>query len=166
MKRMLAVLAVLALPAAAPAQGKVSDDVVRIGVLTDMTGYYSDLAGPGSVLAVQMAVADLGGKVHTLQRAQDVARQAARAAAEAAFAPSAIKGDAASVDPGRAVQAGQAYLSAAGISGTVSVAGDTVTVQTTTTYTPVILGLAGIGTQTVTGESTARLERALQGVQR
>jgi len=41
-----------------------------------------------------------------------------------------------------------------------------VTVQTTTTYTPVILGLAGIGTRTVTGESTARLERALQGVQR
>ncbi|MFZ0157564.1 MAG: pilus assembly protein TadG-related protein [Kineosporiaceae bacterium] len=134
-----------------------------------------DDAGSVSVFALIAATilvmfvgvaADLGGKVHTLQRAQDVARQAARAAAEAAFAPSAIKGDAASVDPGRAVQAGQAYLSAAGISGTVSVAGDTVTVQTTTTYTPVILGLAGIGTQTVTGESTARLERALQGVQR
>jgi branched-chain amino acid transport system substrate-binding protein len=59
----LAMAAVLALPAAAAAQGKVSDDVVRIGVLTDMTGYYSDLAGPGSVLAVKMAVDDFGGKV-------------------------------------------------------------------------------------------------------
>jgi branched-chain amino acid transport system substrate-binding protein len=45
------------------ADPKISDDVVRIGVLTDMTGAYSDLAGPGSVLAVQMAVADFGGKV-------------------------------------------------------------------------------------------------------
>src|SRR5512139_1031635 len=50
---------------AAPAVGaeKVSDGVVRIGVLTDMTGYYSDLAGAGSVLAARMAVEDLGGKV-------------------------------------------------------------------------------------------------------
>jgi branched-chain amino acid transport system substrate-binding protein len=56
-------LVLAALPTAATAQGKVSDDVVRIGVLTDMTGYYSDLAGPGSVLAVKMAVADFGGKV-------------------------------------------------------------------------------------------------------
>jgi branched-chain amino acid transport system substrate-binding protein len=51
--------------AATPAQqkGKFSDGVVKIGVLTDMTGYYSDLAGPGSVLAAQMAVEDFGGKV-------------------------------------------------------------------------------------------------------
>jgi branched-chain amino acid transport system substrate-binding protein len=56
--------AVVALSAAgALAQGKVSDDVVRIGVLTDMTGYYSDLAGAGSVLAARMAVEDFGGKV-------------------------------------------------------------------------------------------------------
>jgi branched-chain amino acid transport system substrate-binding protein len=32
--------------------------VVKIGVLTDMTGYYSDLAGPGSVLATKMAIED------------------------------------------------------------------------------------------------------------
>ena len=37
---------------------KVSDGVVKIGVLTDMSGTYSDLAGPGSLLAVQMAVED------------------------------------------------------------------------------------------------------------
>ena len=34
--------------ARAAAQAKISDGVVKIGVLTDMTGYYSDLAGPGS----------------------------------------------------------------------------------------------------------------------
>ena len=50
-----------AFAAAAPAQ--VSNDVVKIGVLTDLSGAYSDLAGPGSVLAVKMAVEDFGGKV-------------------------------------------------------------------------------------------------------
>jgi branched-chain amino acid transport system substrate-binding protein len=63
-----ATLALLAAPgparAADPApDGKVSDGKVKIGVLTDMTGFYSDLAGPGSVLAVKMAVEDFGGKV-------------------------------------------------------------------------------------------------------
>lgn len=115
------------------------------------------------VMFVGVAV-DLSGAVHTMQRAQDVARQAARSAAEAAHAPSAIRGDAASVDPARAVQAGQTYLAAAGVSGSVSVTGDAVTVQTTASYTPVILSLVGIGTRTVTGSSTARLERALRGV--
>jgi branched-chain amino acid transport system substrate-binding protein len=52
--------AALRAPAAEP---KISDGVVKIGVLTDMTGYYSDLAGQGSVLAARMAVDDFGGKV-------------------------------------------------------------------------------------------------------
>ena len=42
----------------AGAASKISDGVVKIGVLTDMSGTYSDLAGPGSLVAVQMAVAD------------------------------------------------------------------------------------------------------------
>jgi type II secretory pathway pseudopilin PulG len=115
------------------------------------------------VMFVGVAV-DLGAKVHTLQLAQDAARQAARAAGEAAHAPSAVRGDPAVVDPGRAVQAGQAYLEAVGIDGSVTVAGDLVTVRTTATYVPVILAIAGIGPQTVTGSSTARLERTVQGV--
>jgi branched-chain amino acid transport system substrate-binding protein len=44
-------------------QEKISDKVVRIGVLTDMSGLYSDFAGKGAVEAVRMAVADVGGKV-------------------------------------------------------------------------------------------------------
>jgi branched-chain amino acid transport system substrate-binding protein len=51
------------LASGALAQEKVSGGTVKIGVLTDMTGYYSDLAGPGSVLAARMAVEDFGGKV-------------------------------------------------------------------------------------------------------
>ncbi|KJC48571.1 ABC transporter permease [Bradyrhizobium sp. LTSP849] len=48
---------------AGQAAAQVSDDVVKIGVLTDMSGQYSDLNGPGSLLAAQMAAADFGGKV-------------------------------------------------------------------------------------------------------
>ncbi|TRZ98552.1 MAG: ABC transporter substrate-binding protein [Deltaproteobacteria bacterium] len=44
--------------ATAGAATKASDGVVKIGVLTDMSGTYSDLAGPGALIAVQMAVAD------------------------------------------------------------------------------------------------------------
>lgn len=44
-------------------QSKVSGDVVKIGVLTDMTGVYADLGGQGSVVAAQMAIDDFGGKV-------------------------------------------------------------------------------------------------------
>ena len=36
---------------------------VRIGVLSDMSGMYRDIMGPGSVLAAKMAVEDFGGKV-------------------------------------------------------------------------------------------------------
>jgi len=58
-------LASLLCAAAAPlaAQSKISGDVVKIGVLTDMTGVYADLGGQGSVVAAQMAIDDFGGKV-------------------------------------------------------------------------------------------------------
>ena len=39
---------------------------IRIGVLTDMSGPFSDDNGPGSVVAAQMAAADAGGKVGNL----------------------------------------------------------------------------------------------------
>ena len=43
--------------------GKLSGDVLRIGVLTDMSGIYADLSGKGAVEAVRMAVEDFGGKM-------------------------------------------------------------------------------------------------------
>lgn len=56
----------MALAAAAPApaqQIKGSGGPLRIGVLTDMSGVFSDISGPGAVTAVKMAVEDFGGKV-------------------------------------------------------------------------------------------------------
>ena len=45
------------------AQDKISGDVVKIGVLTDMSGAYAGNVGPGSVLATKLAIEDFGGKV-------------------------------------------------------------------------------------------------------
>ena len=47
----------------AMAQGKLSGDTVKIGVLTDMSGLYADYGGPGAVAAAKMAVKDFGGKM-------------------------------------------------------------------------------------------------------
>ncbi|MBU3725038.1 MAG: ABC transporter substrate-binding protein [Burkholderiaceae bacterium] len=41
----------------------ISDNEVRIGVLTDLSGIYSAIEGPGAVLAAQMAARDFGGKI-------------------------------------------------------------------------------------------------------
>lgn len=41
----------------------ISDDVVKIGVLADMSGVYGDICGRGCVTAVEMAVEDFGGTV-------------------------------------------------------------------------------------------------------
>lgn len=46
------------------AQPKISDGVVKIGVLTDMSGQFSHESGKGSVTAIQMAIEDFGGKVN------------------------------------------------------------------------------------------------------
>ncbi|MDW3683499.1 ABC transporter substrate-binding protein [Cupriavidus sp. CV2] len=48
---------------AAAQPGKISDGVVKIGVLTDMSSIFSDIGGKGSLVAAQMAVDDFGGKV-------------------------------------------------------------------------------------------------------
>ena len=45
------------------AQDKISGGVVKIGVMNDLSGPYSDLAGTKSVDAAKMAVEDFGGKV-------------------------------------------------------------------------------------------------------
>jgi branched-chain amino acid transport system substrate-binding protein len=61
---LISVVAAIAGIAGASAQtATISDDVVRIGVLTDMSGQFSHESGEGAVTAVKMAVEDFGGKV-------------------------------------------------------------------------------------------------------
>jgi len=47
-----------------PGLAQISNDVVKLGVLDDMSGPYADIQGPGDVVAVKMAVEDFGGQVN------------------------------------------------------------------------------------------------------
>ncbi len=66
LKKLTAVCAVTCaslLGAAPPAQAQISGDVIRIGIITDMSSVYADLDGQGGVEAIKMAIADAGGTV-------------------------------------------------------------------------------------------------------
>ncbi|KRC71038.1 ABC transporter permease [Achromobacter sp. Root83] len=57
-------IAMATAPAVAQAQpAAVSDDVVRLGLILDMSGIYADVTGKGSATAAEMAIADFGGTV-------------------------------------------------------------------------------------------------------
>ena len=63
MKKLLTTAIATTLMAGA-AQAQMSDDMVKIGYLADMSGTYRDLAGPNGLIALEMAVADFGGQVN------------------------------------------------------------------------------------------------------
>jgi branched-chain amino acid transport system substrate-binding protein len=65
MRSITALIVVLGAVALTPgaAQAQISDDVVKIGVLTDMSSVYADGTGRGSLTAAQMAAEDFGGSV-------------------------------------------------------------------------------------------------------
>ena len=50
--------------AATPAQAQISGDVIKIGIITDMSGVYADIDGQGGVEAIKMAIADMGGAIN------------------------------------------------------------------------------------------------------
>lgn len=108
------------------------------------------------LLAAIGLVVDGGGKVRALQRADEAAREAARAGSQMLDVPSAVRGNGLRVDPAAAARAARAYLRAAGVDGTVTVEGNAVRVATRITYEPVFLGFAGVGPLTVTAEASAR----------
>ncbi len=43
----------------APVSAQISGDTVKIGILTDMSGVYGDIDGPGGVESIRMAIADM-----------------------------------------------------------------------------------------------------------
>ena len=61
--KLLALAVLIVVSGYAPASAQISDGVVKIGVLNDMSSLYADLGGKGSVIAAQMAAEDFGGKV-------------------------------------------------------------------------------------------------------
>jgi branched-chain amino acid transport system substrate-binding protein len=60
MSQLKKVAAAVALALAGSAQAQVSGNVVKIGVMSDMSSLYADIGGPGSVAAARMAVQDFG----------------------------------------------------------------------------------------------------------
>ena len=50
--------------AVAPAQAQISGDVIRIGLITDMSSVYADIDGQAGVEAIRMAIADMGGAIN------------------------------------------------------------------------------------------------------
>ena len=63
LNRIAAALCAIGLAGVAHAEAGISDGIVKVGVLTDLSGVYSDLAGNGSVVAARMAAEEMGNKV-------------------------------------------------------------------------------------------------------
>jgi len=59
----VAATAVCALGFSLSAQAQVSGNTIKIGIISDMSGVYSDVDGPGGAEAVKMAIADMGGNI-------------------------------------------------------------------------------------------------------
>ncbi|OUZ11077.1 hypothetical protein BHE97_06525 [Aeromicrobium sp. PE09-221] len=114
-------------------------------------------------ILVGLAV-DLGGQVHAKQRVHNLAAQAARAGGQHVAAAPAAEGRYLAVDTAAGRTAARGFLTAAGVSGSVSIhGGDTITVRVTDTYRPKFLSLVGIGDLPVTGHASARLVRTMRG---
>jgi Flp pilus assembly protein TadG len=109
-----------------------------------------------ALLAAVGLVVDGGGKIRALERADEGAREAARAGSQMLQLAAAVRGERVTVEPGAATRAARVYLDEAGIEGNVSVYGGVVTVSTRVVYRPVFLGFVGIGPIAVTGEASAR----------
>ena len=63
LKRLFSALC-LAAAVTAPAHAQISDDVIRIGFVTDISGPYADPDGMGGVEAIRMAIEDMGGQIN------------------------------------------------------------------------------------------------------
>jgi hypothetical protein len=109
-----------------------------------------------ALIAAIGLVVDGGGKIRALERADEAAREAARAGSQMLDVPSAVRGEGVRIDPAGAARAARAYLAAAGVDGSVTVEGNAVQVSTSVTYEPVFLSVAGVGPMTVTGTASAR----------
>lgn len=118
-----------------------------------------------AVLMIVGLVVDGGAQLRATQRADQVAREAARAAGQA-ISGDPILGRPGLVDVSRGRQAATSYLAAAGVPGDVTVSGATITVTTRVDWRPVILSAVGVGPVTVTGSAEAEAQQIYQGAPR
>lgn len=105
------------------------------------------------ILMVFGLIVDGADKVAAGRTASVAAAEAARAGGQSMSAATVISGQPqAAVDPAKGVQAARAYLAATGVTGSVAVSGDAITVNTSVPWKPRFLPGPG---QTLTGTSTA-----------
>ena len=101
-----------------------------------------------------------GGRIRALQRADNVAAEAARAAGSAIDASRAVPGEAQVVAPAAAQQAATEYMNAVGATGTVTVdsTGKSLTIVVKITYAnPTGMAFFGGATWDATGEAKVTL---------
>lgn len=107
-----------------------------------------------AVLLLAGLVIDGAARLRAAARAERIAAEAARAAVQATDA----RGPTVTLDRAGAVRAARAYLTAAGVTGTVTVTGArTVTVAATVHGSDIILGLVGQPDYTSTRTASATL---------
>jgi hypothetical protein len=128
------------------ARGGRDRGAISLFVVTAMVG----------ILAVLGLVADGAERLRALNNAQATAQEAARIGADSVNTGSAISGDGITVDHDAAQRAAAAYLTQAGVAGTVTFGNDgSIIVDTNVAYTPLFLPSAAGGT--VTGHASAQL---------
>jgi branched-chain amino acid transport system substrate-binding protein len=60
MKRLIGITVLAVTLSCAPSQAQYTDGTIKIGVMNDMSGVYSDISGAGALVAARMAVEDFG----------------------------------------------------------------------------------------------------------
>lgn len=112
----------------------------------------------GLFAMVGLAV-DGGGRMRTIEHADSLAAEAARAGGQALDVSQAVAGTADVIDPNTAVAAADAYVREAGANGVATVTnnGKDITVTVRIVYDPLMLNLIGMGPWTETGTATATL---------
>ncbi|MBN6034156.1 hypothetical protein [Amycolatopsis sp. 195334CR] len=98
-------------------------------------------------------------------RAGGQAESAARAGAQALDLATYRANGTVRLDPGRARELAQWYLAGVGATGTVQVAGDTVTVEVTAIYRTQLLSLVGIEDIQTHGRGAAHPQRGVTGIE-
>lgn len=102
-------------------------------------------------------VVDAGAKLNAVSQANDVAAQAAHAAAAQLDTTAALSGGQIQVSTSQAQEAAYAVLAGAGMSGTVDIEGQYVSVTATCTKPTAFLSLIGITTVQGTGTAQVRI---------
>ena len=112
-----------------------------------------------ALLLMAGLVVDGTGKLRAARTAEAIAQEAARAGADSLNAAAARAGQPAVLDPTAAVNAADAYLQTAGVTGTAEITGPTeIAVAVTLDRPTAFLGLIGIPGYRVSGHAVADLE--------